>query len=316
MEMTDPTTAGGVVVTYHPDAAALENLTHMVAECGRLIIVDNGSSPETQQQLAKVAGGELIAFADNRGVAEALNTGARRAMIQGIQWLVTFDQDSRPVAGMVAALLATAQREPGAAVVAPRILEQGGTGPAYRWVRRNPRWPGLFQRVYCEANDLPAVTMAVTSGSLVELAQWQELGGFDEAMFIDYVDVDYCLKVLRSGRSIAVSAEARLLHELGARRSREWWGHDFRPTNHAAFRHYYMARNRVRIWRRHAVAVPHWAIFDFCFASYNALRIVLLESHKRAKVKALILGMWDGLRGRSGCCPVGRWQVFQSPDSK
>jgi rhamnosyltransferase len=85
----------GVVVTYHPDDDVIENLRAMVVECGHVVVVDNASSPKTQARLASVAGVEVIAFAENLGVATALNVGARRAAELGRRWIVTFDQDSK-----------------------------------------------------------------------------------------------------------------------------------------------------------------------------------------------------------------------------
>jgi rhamnosyltransferase len=213
---------------------------------------------------------------------------------------------------MVAALWDLHLRQPRAAVIGPCILEGGADGPRYRWVRRNPRCRWLFQRVECRGADLPEVTMLVTSGSLMELESWVTLGGFEEALFIDYVDIDYCLKAIRAGRQVAVAAAARLHHKLGARQAGRLLGKDFRPTYHAAFRHYFMARNRVRIWRRHALAVPHWALFDLCFAGFNGFRVVAFEREKGAKLKAMILGTWDGLLGRTGPCPPPRRRALES----
>jgi rhamnosyltransferase len=302
----------GVVVTYHPEPDALDNVRAMVAECGRVIVVDNASPSAAQAQLAAVPGVELIALPENQGVATALNVGAGRAMEHGFGWVVTFDQDSTPEPGMVAAFCDARERNPQAAIVAPRIFEGGPHGPRYRWVRANPRSRWLFQRAECEDVDLAAVTMVVTSGSMVELQTWKALGGFDETLFIDYVDIDYCLKAVRAGRSIVVAARARLLHRLGARKEAWLFGKDFRPTWHPAFRHYFMARNRVHVWRRHAWAVPHWAVFDLSFAAYNAFRILVFEHGKWAKFKALYLGFLDGLRGRSGPCPAARRRVFET----
>jgi hypothetical protein len=74
-----------------------------------------------------------------------------------------------------------------------------------------------------------------------------------------------------------------------------------------------MARNRVHLLRRHAFAVPHWAVFDLCFAGYNAFRVVAFEADKWRKLKAIGLGTWDGLRGRLGPCSDARWQALQPP---
>jgi len=240
-----------------------------------------------------------------------LNSGAVWARNNGFQWMISFDQDSKPMAGLVAGLWTSHERHPEAAVVGSHIVEEGMASSSYRWLRQHPHWPVLFQRAACRDRDLSSVTFVVSSGSLIELEVWQQLGGFDEGLFIDYVDSDYCLKALRVGRSIAVAADARLHHQLGARLPGRFFGMNLRPMHHAAFRHYYQARNRVRIWRRHALAVPHWALFDLSFACLNAFRVIIFESSKWAKFKAMLLGTWDGVRGRSGSCSRQRMRVLQ-----
>lgn len=293
----------GVVVLYQPEPGADENLRAMVRECGRLFVMDNGSSPEFRATLAGTPGIELQDMGGNAGLGAALNRGLDRACAQGMKWAVTFDQDSRPAAGMVQALRRTARALPRAAVICPRISDRGDPKNGYRWVVRHPVVPGLFRRVPCDRADLPEVTMAVTSGSLLELCTWEKLGRFVEGFFIDYIDIEYCLRVQRAGRTIAVAHAALLHHRLGARTEQVVLGRDLRPMNHAPFRHFYMARNRVATWRRHALAVPHWAAFDFCFAWYNLARVLLFERQRWAKVKAVVRGTWHGLLGRGGPMP-------------
>lgn len=293
-----------VVVTYQPGSDTVENLHALVRECGSVVVVDNGSGPEALAALAAVPGVELHASGSNVGLAAALNRGFERALAAGCTWVVAFDQDSRPEPGFARALCAMQAGHPAAAVVAPRIREEGGVDEhAYRWLRPHPRWSLCFELARCPATGLPAVTIAVTSGSMMELTEWQRQGGFDAGLFIDYIDIDYCLRVVRSGRQVAVAGGAVLRHRLGARTPRVLFGRDFRPMNHAPFRHYYMARNRVVVWRRHALAVPHWAVFDFCFAWYNLARVLVFEAQRWAKVKAILRGTWHGLLGKSGPMP-------------
>ncbi|HWA86494.1 MAG TPA: glycosyltransferase family 2 protein [Opitutus sp.] len=292
-----------VVVTYHPADTVTANLSAMVRESGEVIVVDNGSSPQAHAAIESVRGVTLLALGENLGVAAALNRGAEAAAAAGAGWMVAFDQDSVPEPGMIAALWAAHARMPRAAVIGPRILEDGAVPSRYRWVRRHPHWPGLFQRVPSYGEDLAGVTMLITSGSLIELAAWRELGGFDERLFIDYIDTDYCLRTIRAEREVAVAGAAVLRHRLGERRDARIGGMNFRPTHHAAFRHYYMSRNRILMWRRHARAVPHWAAFDAVFAAYNFVRVLLFENERAAKIKAMAAGTWAGLCGRSGRMP-------------
>jgi rhamnosyltransferase len=79
-------------------------------------------------------------------------------------------------------------------------------------------------------------------------------------------------------------------------------GHAFYPTHHFPLRHYYIARNRVLMLRRHGLRFPHWMFFDLAAAGLWLFRVLAFEQAKAAKLKAMALGTWDGLRGRSGPC--------------
>lgn len=294
-----------VVVAYFPGEEIHANLRAIVRECGRVVVVDNGSTPPDRERMSAIPGVELLVLHENLGVAAALNRGAERAQEAGVEWIVAFDQDSSPRAGMMGVLWARHLELPSARVIGPAIEEPEVASSSYRWVRRHPRFGWLFQRVNRDAR-VESVTMVITSGSLIQLSLWNEVGHFDETLFIDYVDIDYCLRVIRAGHSVAVAPAAVLEHHLGDRQRLVKFGHDFRPMNHPAFRHYFIARNRVRVWRRHALAVPHWAVFDLCFALYNAMRVVAFETEKLAKFRALLLGTWDGFSGQSGPYPPHR----------
>ena len=75
--------------------------------------------------------------------------------------------------------------------------------------------------------------MAIASGSLVKAEVFGVTGFFDEAMFIDYVDTDFCLRLQKNGFKILSVASVLLEHELGQRQTRNLLGlKDFLPRPH------------------------------------------------------------------------------------
>ena len=298
----------GVMVTYHPDEQIWVNQRVIQAECGHLIIVDNGSGTEVCRRLAALPDVELISLPENRGVAKALNVGFVRAVERGFSWVIAFDQDSRPGPDFSRALFATWRTHPEAsrvAVVGANICETIEGGREHRWLCPHPWLPGAFTKTPLRGRDLPSVTMAITSGSLFRLADFAVVGPFAEEFFIDYVDTDYCLRCRAAGRLIAVSSAARLAHSFGARDRRRWCGLTFVPTNHSPRRHYYIARNRLAMIRRHGLKHVHWLLFDLVTAGLLLVRVLAVEERKMTKLQAMIRGTIDGLRGRLGECPPG-----------
>ena len=291
-----------VVVTFNPDEGVFERLRVISRECDEVIVVDNGSGTETVKRLL-AKGVEVVALGENRGLATALNIGLSRAIKLGFFWAVTFDQDSTPQAGMVAALWATREcfaSPDGVAIVGPRLREERVVHEDHRWVVRHERCQWWFRRVPCVDRDLVGVAFVITSGALMDLRIFAKIGPMDDGLFIDYIDHDYCLRARRLGFEILVSAGAMLGHNLGTKREFTVAGRKVRPTFHSALRLRYMARNRWVLWRRYARMFPYWAAFDGVYSHYNLLRVLVFEDGRLPKLAAVVRGTWDGLLGRKG----------------
>lgn len=305
-----PGSVCAVAVTFHPDDAVIGNLAAIAAQSGRLLIVDNGSPPAAVERLRSWASGrgdaELLALPSNEGLAAALNRGLERAQDLGFEYAVTFDQDSEPAPGMVGHLcdaLAEHPRSDAVALVGPAIVDRNVPAEEYRWLAANPRLPLLFERVAAGAGRRDDVTCVITSGSLVNLAVFRELGPFCEGLFIDYVDHEFCLRARTAGYLISVTGRARLLHSLGAKRRIRVGRYSIEPTFHSAQRLYYVYRNRIPLLLRYGLRQPHWLAFDTLATARNLLRMALFEDDRRAKLLAVLEGTWDGLMGRRGPRP-------------
>ena len=70
------------------------------------------------------------------------------------------------------------------------------------------------------ARNVSAVTGACL---LTSTALYRELGGFDEEKFaVQYNDVDYCLRVIESGKRVVYTPQATLIHVTSASRGKEY----------------------------------------------------------------------------------------------
>ncbi len=295
----------GIVVTYFPDEHLFARLESLIVQVGMAIVVDNGSPPEMQLRLSawlERRQSKFIANSENLGLSAALNQGMNMAESLGFEWAVTLDQDSTPQPGMIAALLATATAAPNAerlAMVGSRIVEEKFPELAQRWLLP-PKGFGGYRFVSCDSVDLFGVTMLITSGTLMSVSCWRKIDRFDERLFIDYVDTDICLRAKRAGYSLAVSAGAVLHHNLGAPVERSVAGKTLRASGHAHSRRYYMARNRILVWRRFACHFPHWAFFDGVITIKMLINALLLEPNRLSQLQAFLLGCLDGVYGRTG----------------
>lgn len=283
----------GVIVTYNPDCSIRENVRALLPQVGSVIVVDNGSTGSSMACLLELQSWDnvtLISNGANLGIATAFNIGIRKAGETGCQWLATFDQDSLAPAGFIASLLATAEQCPfhdQVALIAPR-LHDPVTGLSGSHGSKG------------ESVAFEEVPVTISSGCLLRYEAFEKAGLFDEALFIDYVDHEYCLRLRRAGFRLIESKSAVLEHRIGATTRHAILGIPVKVTNHSPLRRYYMTRNRLLLYWRYGRYFPIWAVND-CFCMLKELvGIVLFEEQKSAKLAMMLLGLVHCLTGRRG----------------
>lgn len=288
------------VVTFFPPSQCAENLLALAPQVGRLLVIDNGSSDETWQPLEsaiRATGATVLRLGHNFGIARALNVGLQHAREHGFPWLATFDQDSRAAAGMLdtmgAALSAYPQPDRIGLIAPVHVDRRSGIVISDRYRQDSaPLWH--------------VIRTTMTSGNLVNVAAALEVGGFDDSLFIDYVDNEFCLRLRHRGYRILEAAQARLSHSLGALEVRDLGIVRAGITNHSALRRYYMTRNRLLIWRQYWRWEPAWVLRDMRRFLSESAGIVLFEKDVGAKARMTLRGIRDALRNVRGAFDATR----------
>jgi rhamnosyltransferase len=278
-----------VIVTYHPNPAMIANLAVTFTQVNGMVVVDNGSNPESLGALrvaSKDLGFHLIENQENLGIAEALNQGVRWAIANGYPWVILFDQDSKITDHFIDRLFESWNAHPERERIGamhPKYLELHDGSEAYVW----------------RAKDGGPVRH-MTSGALMPAWIFTKIGGFAAEFFIDAVDTEFCFRLRAAGYLIADSRSAVLWHSAGTSRSVAVFGFVFRPSFHTALRRYYMARNQFVVCRRYFRMFPGW-ILRYSYECFRETTKCLIGEQDRVrKLRNIMLGIWDGLRGRMG----------------
>ncbi|HEY2387433.1 MAG TPA: glycosyltransferase [Candidatus Binatia bacterium] len=204
-----------------------------------VVLVDNGSTDRTAEVLASLGGDvQVIRNAENRGFAAACNQGARAA--RG-RHLVFLNNDTIPLSGWLAPLLAELDGDPRVAVVGSKLLYADGT-VQHAGVIFTREIPIPYHVFYRSSADAPAVNRrreihCVTAASMaVRRAGFEAIGGFDEGFVNGYEDVDFCLRVRQRGDKVVYQPASTLYHlesqtpgrkdhdDANGRRLLERWG--------------------------------------------------------------------------------------------
>lgn len=284
-----------VIVSYHPAAEIIGNVAALLNQVDEVVIVDNGSGADTKELLDKLGSYPKVSVIHNQenlGIAAALNIGVRHAKAAGHQWVATFDQDSKVTPGMIMTMLQVYDTYPEKEKVAglsPRYQNQS-TGLVSS-SKLNNSSSGVLP--YAE------VLVVMTSGNLLKLNIFDKVGYFNESLFIDHVDSEFCLRCATQGYKILEVNNAILLHGIGIPVQHRILWKVKSTTNHSSLRRYYIARNGIYLYKKFAFTYPVWVVHNV----FNLLKImimVLFETNRRQKLVAIMRGVIHGLSGRMG----------------
>jgi len=272
-----------VLVAYHPEEHLTENVRALLEQVSHVVIVDNESSEGSKKILGKVSRSAVsyIFNESNLGVAKGFNQGIRWGIENGYDYFLLMDQDSRPQEQMVAKLLK--------AMEAFTLKGQMAlVGPHHEDFKR--------KIPVTSALEVETAPLLITSGSLLSKKIVDKIGFYDERLFIDHVDHDYCLRVIKNGGVCAKVNTAVLQHRFGKAEVRTVLGKSFFLQDYSSFRRYHMMRNRIVLYKRYGVLKDTWFWMDLRSASKDLLKLILFESGKRNKLLAVLKGLVDGLK--------------------
>ena len=238
----------GVVVLYNPRVDVIQNIASYVDELDMLYVYDNSEklNKDIYTMLKKYNNVSYIQKNENKGLPVAFNEVEKIAIKSGYNWMITFDQDSMAVKGMVNALreyVQCADYDENVGIVAPVVNEIDGNRGT--------------QDIYLSYFD-----KVIQSGAMHKLSIMDKIGGYDENMFIDEVDNEYCARCIINGYKIVKINNAILMHN----QQDETVGKKFIDgttvfiNKFSSDRYYYRYRNALYCYDKYYKSYPLYAL--------------------------------------------------------
>ncbi|MFM8353065.1 MAG: glycosyltransferase family 2 protein, partial [Actinomycetales bacterium] len=220
------------VVVSHDGArwlpVTLATLAAQERPCDLVLGVDTGSQDTSLDLLDRALGGEQVlelprAAPFGSAISTALKhlrprVGGTRHGQPVVEWIWLLHDDSAPTPTCLDELLATADANPSASILGPKVrgwhdrrmlLEVGvsvtATGTRYTGLERGEHDQGQHDGV----RDVLSVSSA---GLLIQLPTWERLGGFDPAVPLFRDDLDLCWRARRAGERVLIATNAVIHH--------------------------------------------------------------------------------------------------------
>lgn len=269
-----------VVILYNPSDEVINNICSYNKAVDKLYVIDNSEDNNEfiKKKLQKLPNIKYIWLGDNKGIAYALNRALYIAINDGADFLMTMDQD-------------TAFRGDDAYKMISYISEHHNENNIALYAANTGEYP--------ETRNLEYVDLAITSGNVIHCETIRAIGGFDEDLFIDWVDQDLCYRLLENNHKIARLNNIRIIHHLGEEMIKKLLGYTYHYTTHNDIRYYYMVRNKFYVLNKNKIPLRKQIKFIFGVI-YMVIKIILIEKNKRKKLKYVMYGYTDYLNRKMG----------------
>ncbi|MFA7092698.1 MAG: glycosyltransferase [Arcobacteraceae bacterium] len=281
------------VVLYNPIEEVFDNIKSYADFVDTLILIDNSDKRNINliNNLVSHYKDKLI-YIDNKknlGIATALNIASNKAISLGYQWLLTMDQDSAFInfehykdcllsienCSDIGLLAANTTRN---------AKEQCPLNPSMKYEEK---------------------FIVITSANIINLKYFDAIGHFDDKLFIDMVDYDFCAKIRKENLRILYFKDVLVEHALGevflrqnllTRKSKL-------KREHNSQRAYYIARNSLYLSKKYRNIFPEeFALLktiNIIFI-HDLTKILLYEEDKINKIKAKFIALYHFLIGKYG----------------
>jgi len=216
--------------------AAIRSALAQTGVTRHVFVVDQGSRPENLQMLSAAVADRhdvsLVMLRRNYGVAGGRNRGT--ALGHG-RVIVGLDNDAEFAApDTLARLVAAVDAAPDIAAVGCRIVTFAtGADDMSSW--------GYARRLLPRAGEAFDVATFVGAGHAIRRTAWDDSGGYDEALFFCWEELDFCARARARGWRVRYRGDIEIRHKVSAEQRVGWSG----------ARWFYFVRNRLYVGRKH-----------------------------------------------------------------
>lgn len=279
-----PNNIAVIIVFFNPSEADIRQAEMLSSEYLG-VIVDNSTKPCINN--SKIGLLNYVCNHHNVGIAEAQNHALRLICEnKDIQYIVFLDQDSR-VSHSYPKDIANEFTEcqssyPTLAVLGPTVINKSNS----------EAYSSAFHTYSNDSNGFSIRTNIISSGCCISRKALDKVGLFDNNLFIDYVDYEWCWRAKSKGFICGITNKLIIKHKVGVR---ELSIGNYKVIVSAPFRYYYQYRNYM--WLTPKSYVPlQWKLAYGCKLAARFFYFPIFVDSGRECWKHMKRGIRSGLK--------------------
>lgn len=268
----------GVVILYNPEENVYANIMTYIDSLDILYIVDNSEDEKINiiEKIKKISNVKYIKHAYNMGISKTLNE-ILNIVKNKYKWLLTMDQDTRFKKGTFREYLSILSYLPNKEKVygfTPRYMGEDDATSLYKI------------KNWC-----------ITSGNIINVSIALKCGGFDENLFIDSVDEEFCLRCRKKGFVLYEYPKKIMIQRVGDTHQIKLGNiRVCSTTNHNYIRLYYITRNGLYVAKKYPESRKHY----YLMIARRIIKVILFEKDKIRKIRFMGKGIIDFFNHKMG----------------
>lgn len=293
-----------IIVTFNPDISNFEKVlsAHINTNPTGIVIIDNNSENKHHlKNLVKKYGQENIKyhFLDvNKGIGYAQNIGIKLCREVDCDYVLLFDQDTIVPASFIDTIIGIDEK------LVTSGAKIGAIGPCHYDARTNNYYPlakvnGInLKKIFPDKiiENHIRVSFLISSGSLIRMSTFSDVGLMNEELFIDGVDIEWCFRAAAKGYLFFACKELNIAHNIGDKRIKSL-GREI--SMHSPVRKYYMMRNNLLICRFNWVPVGFRT--RIILITIFRMPVYLYDVKFNIKyIRYMFKGIYDGILNKGG----------------
>lgn len=251
-----------------------------------VIVVDNGSSDNSVEQIAQVYPQvRQVVNKENMGFAAGANQGLDLALAQGCDYALVLNNDTTVAPDSLSELMAAGETDPQIGILSPHILFYDEPERTWHLAARWHRWLPIPVHVWQTREKLVEADFVSGCGMMLRRSLLEKIGTFDTTYFMYGEDIDLCLRAKRAGYRVVAVPQARIWHKVSVSADRI-----------STKARYWQTRNQILVYRTYPPTRLRCLLPSFVLSKAAADVLRDLFSRRRALVNPTLRGVRDGLR--------------------
>ncbi|RHP51228.1 glycosyltransferase [Clostridiaceae bacterium AF31-3BH] len=284
------------IVLYNPEIERLfMEIESVLPQVELICLCDNGSAniSRIEDRIGENEKIVIIKNENNLGIGTASNQICAYAEINGFDWVLMLDHDTICPVNLVSTYNKYINDEL-LGMLCPNVVDKE--------IARN-QYNSLGD------GEVEYVKRCIQSATFVKISAWKKCRGYNEWMFIDFVDFDFCKRMEINGFRIARCKTLTVDHQLGKRektRNADFFMKLYNKTGKSIFKYFtyknefselrtfYCARNNIayiKLFANYIDTKKEWRIFF-----YRIFKKVVRSKNRLMIIRETIKGTYSGLK--------------------